>query len=520
MGVKLQERPKGEKKRILLICDDIRVHSGVATVAKEVVINTSHLYEWVNLAGAIKHPEKGKRFDLSQSIKGAWGDYYKKVKEDIRNSEGQLIDITEDPILKDCYIQVVPTDGYGNAEIVRNLLKEFKPDAIMLFTDPRYFTWVFQMEDEIRKKIPIFYLNIWDSPLPVPMYNFPYYDACDLLMGISKQTVNINKLVLGDKAKDKVIKYVPHGLNEQIYKPLPRTDAKLQEFRKNILGGKEADFVLFFNSRNIRRKQIPDAMLAFRDFLWSLPEEKARKCFFVLHTEPSSDHGTDLVACRENFFGPKYDLDTGERLTEETFEDQVIFSTKKYPSHELNLLYNFSDAQILLTSNEGWGLTITEAILCGNPIIANVQGGMQDQMRFEDDNGDWIDFNRKFLSNHYGTYKKHGEWAFPCYPTSRSIQGSPQTPYIADSRCKWEDAADQIKKLYDMTPEQREEAGRKGREWAISQEAGFTSFHQAIRVQEAFDEAFENFVPKGERELDIENATKFTGRHINHAIRY
>jgi hypothetical protein len=123
MGVKLQERPKGEKKRILLICDDIRVHSGVATVAKEIVINTSHLYEWVNLAGAIKHPEKGKRFDLSQSIKGAWGDYYKKVKEDIRNSEGQLINITEDPILKDCYVQVVPTDGYGNAEIVRNLLK-------------------------------------------------------------------------------------------------------------------------------------------------------------------------------------------------------------------------------------------------------------------------------------------------------------------------------------------------------------------------------------------------------------
>ncbi len=33
-----------------------------------------------------------------------------------------------------------------------------------------------------------------------PLYNKAYYEACDLLMGISKQTVNINKLVLDDKA--------------------------------------------------------------------------------------------------------------------------------------------------------------------------------------------------------------------------------------------------------------------------------------------------------------------------------
>ena len=51
------------------------------------------------------------------------------------------------------------------------------------------------MEDTIRKQCPIVYLNIWDD-YPAPMYNKPFYEACDLLMGISKQTVNINKLVL------------------------------------------------------------------------------------------------------------------------------------------------------------------------------------------------------------------------------------------------------------------------------------------------------------------------------------
>ena len=32
-------------------------------------------------------------------------------------------------------------------------------------------------------------------------------------------------------------------------------------------------------------------------------------------------------------------------------------------------------------------------------IIAPVQGGMQDQMRFEDDNGDWINFSTEHPSN-------------------------------------------------------------------------------------------------------------------------
>ena len=162
--------------------------------------------------------------------------------------------------------------------------------------------------------------------------------------------------------------------------------------------------------------------LAFRVFLDELPKDKAEKCHFILHTEPRSEHGTDLEAVVEYLFGKDY-------------KDNIIFSTTKYPQDQLNLLYNCADAQILLTSNEGWGLTLTESLLVGNPIIANVTGGMQDQMRFEDEDGEWIDFDADFPSNHRGTYKKHGEWAFPVYPTSRSAQGSIPTPYIFDDRC-------------------------------------------------------------------------------------
>ena len=479
MNKSFKHLPKDKRKKILLICDDIRVHSGVATVAKEIVMHTSHHFNWVQLAGAIKHPDKGKKLDIS---------------EDVNNNVG----------INDSRVHLYPTDGYGNPQLLREIIRNESPDAIMLITDPRYFAWVFAMEHEIRKNIPITYLNIWDD-YPAPMYNRPYYEACDLLMGISKQTVNINNIVLEDKAKDKVIKYVPHGLDPDIYFPVDKSNKEFKEFRKNLFGNKDPKFILFFNSRNIRRKQIPDSLIAFRAFLDTLPEKEAKDCYFVLHTEAISEHGTDLEAVKTYLFG-------------EDYYNNVIFSTTKYPQNQLNYLYNCADAQILLTSNEGWGLTLTESLLVGNPIIANVTGGMQDQMRFEDENGKWIDFTPDFPSNHRGTYKKHGEWAFPVYPTSRSCQGSPTTPYIFDDRCTWEDAAERIKEIYNLSPEERKAKGLKGREWATGDEAGFTCKHQANRVMGAFNELFDTWKPR--EKYEIINTTKFIGRTLKHKLIY
>jgi glycosyltransferase involved in cell wall biosynthesis len=470
--------PPQDRKKIMLICDDIRVHSGVATVAKEIVIHTAQHFNWVNLGGAINHPEQGKRLDLSVSTNEATG-------------------------LTDASVTLYPVHDYGNPDILRQLIAIEKPDAIMLITDPRYFVWLFAMENEIRKSIPITYLNIWDD-YPAPMYNLPYYEACDLLMGISKQTVNINKLVLGDKVKNKVISYVPHGLDSNVFKPIDKDNQQLKEFKKLLFKGKQYDFALLFNSRNIRRKQIPDTLLAYRYFIDSLPIEQAKKCCLVLHTDRVFDHGTDLDAVIELLLN-------GEQYN-------VIFTDAKFDPTNMSLLYNSTDAQILLTSNEGWGLSLTEAMLCGNPIIANVTGGMQDQMRFEFEDGTWIDFDSEFPSNHTGKYKKHGEWAFPVYPTSRSIQGSPPTPYIFDDRCTSEDAAKQIKAIYDLSPEERKAKGLKGREWALSDEAGFTSEHQGKRVIESFDKLFSIWKPREKFELINTNEVK--DRVIPHKLLY
>ena len=84
--------PKDKRKTILLLGDDIRTHSGIGTMSKEIVLNTAHHYNWVNLGGAVKHPDKGKGFNLSEEINRMTG-------------------------LSDSSVKVLATDGYGNSHI-------------------------------------------------------------------------------------------------------------------------------------------------------------------------------------------------------------------------------------------------------------------------------------------------------------------------------------------------------------------------------------------------------------------
>ena len=463
--------PKEQRKNILLLTDDIRLQSGVANVGKEIAIHTAHKYNWYNVGGAINHPEFGKIFDISEDVNKIMG-------------------------IPDASIRIQPYNGYGDPELIRGLIKRENIDAIFLITDPRYFTWLFQIENEIRKHIPIIYLNIWDDS-PAPMYNQSYYESCDLLMGISKQTVNINKLVLGEKGKNKIIDYVPHGMNSKIFYPIPTYSDEYQNVEKvkeQITKGNPSKFILFFNSRNIRRKSIPDTFLAWKYFIDQLPEDEAKECYFLLHTDIVSDAGTNLQEVKDYIFGKEY--------------PNLMFSSNKVPAEQLNAFYNLADAQILLSSAEGWGLALTEALLTGTPIIANVTGGMQDQMRFVDENGEWYTPDADIPSNHTGAHKKHGKWAFPVFPNNRSLVGSPPTPYIWDDRCRPEDAAERIMEVYKMSPEDRKKVGMAGYKWAVSDEAGFTSEHMAARVDKNIEKLFSTWEPRSHYEFINVNEVK------------
>jgi len=457
--------PKEQRKKILFLCDDIRMTSGISTMAREIVVGTSHKYNWVNLGAAINHPDQGKRLDISQDTNRVHG-------------------------IPDSSVYIYPISGYGSVELIRQLMDLEKPDAIMFFTDPRYWIWLFQMENEVRKKVPMIYLNIWDD-MPAPLYNKSYYESCDTLMAISKQTQNINRLVLGDKAKDKIINYVPHGINEKIFFPITEfmktENEKLEAKKKQILGDFNPEFVVFYNSRNIRRKCTADTIAAYALFCDKIGKEKAAKCALVLHTLRQDENGTDLEAVIDLLCDPEY--------------QKVYFSDSRVPSEEVNLLYNMSDLVVLMSSNEGWGLSLTEGMMCGKMIMANVTGGMQDQMRFVDDKGEWIDFDENFCSNHYGTYKECGEWAIPLFPTNQSIVGSIPTPYIIDDRCSYIDASKKLEEVYNMSVEERQRRGMLGRDWVLSKESMMSAKHMCDNVIASVEETFAKFKPRKKFEL-------------------
>jgi glycosyltransferase involved in cell wall biosynthesis len=471
--------PKADRKKILLLCDDIRMHSGVATMAREFVVNSAHHFNWYNLGAAIKHPDVGKVLDISA---------------DINTTRG----------IDDASVIIQPNNGYGDADTIRNILKLQKPDAIFIFTDPRYWTWLFEIEREIRSQIPIFWLNIWDE-YPSPLYNKVYYNSVDLLMAISKQTKNINELVLGEEAKNKVIEYVPHGINDKMFFPI-RQDSELyptlQEFREKTIPVKDVEFVAFFNSRNVQRKHPADTILAFSMFCDMIGKEKASKCALVMHTAAVDQNGTDLRAVKEAFCDPEY--------------VNVFFSQDKLSPQQMNLMYNMADVNILLSSNEGWGLSLTEAMMTGTMFIANVTGGMQDQMRFVDEKGEWINFSSDFPSNHRGTYKEHGEWALPVFPTNISLAGSVPTPYIFDDRCSPEDAALKLKEAYELGKEERDRRGITAREWVTSEEAQMTGETMTNNIIRCMEKGFDNFTPRPA--FDLIKAEDREQKYIKHKL--
>jgi len=451
-----------KKKKILLLSDDLRMSSGIATVSKELVFGTFDKYDWVQLGAAVNHPEKGKEIDLG---------------EDARKVSG----------VKDASLKIIPWTGYGDANILRELIMRHQPDAILHFTDPRYWRWLYEMEAELRQNIPILFYHIWDD-LPDPHYNRNYYESCDWLGCISRQTYGIVSRVGNidsetiQPLEDWQVDYVPHGINSNIYKP---TEVP-QDFRKQLLGDKDYKFVLFWMNRNIKRKQPSDVIWAFKKFVDGLPEEDRDKTCLIMHTAPRDQNGTDLIEVADKI-APGCD---------------IKFSTDRVTQEQLNWLYNLSDCTINIAGNEGFGLVTAESVMAGTPIIVNVTGGLQDQCGFKKKSTkkyftaedykqigslhDWREWEDKVT---------HGEWVKPVFPRVQTMVGSLPTPYIIDDKVDVYDVTDAIRYWYDIPREERTKKALIGREEFLG-EMGLNHTNMCKTLVDGIETTFKNWKPR------------------------
>ena len=105
--------------------------SGVGTQTKyfiEALIKTG-MFQFVYLGGAIKHQDYS-----AQKIAPFEDDW-----------------------------TVIPIDGYGDAQKIRSIIRNEKPDILWFMTDPRFYEWLWFIENEIRSVMPMVYYHVWDN---------------------------------------------------------------------------------------------------------------------------------------------------------------------------------------------------------------------------------------------------------------------------------------------------------------------------------------------------------------------
>jgi len=480
--------PREKRKKILLPSDDLRMSSGVGTMSREIVLGTAHYYNWVQVGGAINHPEQGKRVDISAA-----------VNEEIKLSDSSVV--------------VYPFNGYGNIDFIRWLMDTENVHALMPYTDPRFWGWLFNHEHELRQRMPIFFYHVWDD-LPFPHYNEHFYESCDWIGCISKQTYNIVKNVWKKYPPQPwQVAYVPHGIPEHTFYPVSfKNQGKIQkvqsgkkiknetgveidemveksdyeimiDLRKNLFGDNDPEFVLLYVNRNVRRKMTSDIILAYHKFVQGLPKEKRNGCVLLMHTQPIDEAGTNLHAVIEDL----------------KIDSRIIISDRRIEPRLMNLIYNIADVTINLASNEGFGLGTAESLMSGTPIIVNVTGGLQDQCGFVKDDGTLLtieDLNAEFGSNHEGKYTKHGEWVKPIFPSTISLQGSVPTPYIFDDRARWQDVAPLLREWYDLGRDECKRLGQLGREYMLKPEVGMAASEMSRRFMEGMETTFKLWKPR------------------------
>ena len=306
--------------------------------------------------------------------KGCWT--IRQFGAAVKHSNYDTVVVNDDFVIK-------PIDGFGNREMLIQTLVTEKPDVILLFTDPRFFIWLYEMEDEIREVCPLAYWHVWDN-YPAPSFNFPLYEATDLINCHSHLTYEIVSSKFPEKTN-----FVPHSLPEDLFYPLPEEQRALE--RSSRIGPERTDhFVVFWVNRNARRKRPNDVLWAWSEFMKKIEKKHGKtNATLLMHTDPNDSEGPNLLATVDHL----------------GIKDSVVFSNQRVDFDQMNILHNITDACINISYAEGFGLSTLEAMQCANPIIAVKTGGLTRQVvdhRDGSENGVAIDVEFQSLVGSQG----------------------------------------------------------------------------------------------------------------------
>ena len=349
--------------------------------------------------------------------KGCWT--FRQFGAAMKHSDYRTVVVNEDFIIK-------PIDGFGSRDLIRVTLATEKPDLLLIFTDPRFFTWLFEMEDEIHQICPIAWWHVWDND-PFPAFNDAYYKSTDLINCHSHMTYELIK----DRYPGKV-NFIPHAIPDNMFFPLDQLTR--MNYKRSILGPDKIDhFTGIWVNRNAKRKRPGDVLLSWKMFLDELQSTAGhRKATLIMHTDPLDQEGPNLLAVADML----------------KISDNVIFSQERIEFEKMNVLYNISDFCLNISFAEGFGLGTLEAMSAGVPIVAVKTGGLTRQVVDHRDgsmNGVALDVD------------------------CRTLVGSQIVPYIYEDYVDCENVAQGIMKLFNLDDTNRENLRKKVRRYVTSE---------------------------------------------------
>ena len=300
-----------KQTKVLFVTDDMRFPSGVGIQAYKL------------MRGLLKT-----------------GDY------DICTLAGSLIPTSTEPSVFEG-IRVYPvSNGYGDANIFKTILMKEKPDVIVFFSDPRFFTWAFTIDNEYRYASKIIFYHTWDNE-PFPKFNQVWYSACDKIVLLSKFSYNL----MHDNGVE--CECITHGGDPNEFFPVD--EDKKVEFRKKMFQNLPftPEIVFFYNNRNVHRKRTSDIILSFKRF-----QKNHTKSLLLMNTAAVDVDGNDLSMVIRQV---------------EPSDEIIIINQSKVSSGDLNSMYNVADVTFNVACLPAEQLVVTSD---GFKPIAEITKGM------------------------------------------------------------------------------------------------------------------------------------------------
>lgn len=152
------------------------------------------------------------------------------------------------------------------------------------------------------------------------------------------------------------VRQIPHGVNTSKYAPVIKEIS--EERLKKDLGIPEDGFLFGMVAANYGpRKNIPIHMQAFKHLRDTYGIDDV---YLYIHTHPTMGGGYNLYEVRDALnLSQEHCMFPDPHEMYHGLEDMVVVQ-----------LYNTFDVHLNVTQSESWGLTITEAMSCGTPVIA------------------------------------------------------------------------------------------------------------------------------------------------------